>query len=139
MVQVYDPWMSARTHLRTATAAIHRQLEQAPVAKLLAKGQIERVTYVDYLRAIAVMVANLRTAIARHGTPDLRRLLPTLEDWVGRIDADLDLLASDDGMANRHAQSAALRRSKPRLTGRLRRLNVSARCLPGWNTATTGR
>ncbi len=108
MVGDYDPCMSARTHLRAATAAIHRELEQAPVAKQLARGQIEQVTYVDYLRAIAVVVANLRTAIARHGTPELRTLLPTLDNWVSRIDADLDVLAPEDGMANRHAQSVAL-------------------------------
>ncbi|HSM03589.1 MAG TPA: biliverdin-producing heme oxygenase, partial [Longimicrobiales bacterium] len=95
--------------MREATARTHEKLEEAHLAQRLQDGSIERQAYVDYLRAIAVLVANLRTAIRRHGTTDLARVLPTLEDWAERLDADIRTLAGDDATANERAQTAVLK------------------------------
>jgi len=100
--------MSASQALRESTARAHRRLEDTDFARRLADGSIERQTYVDYLRAIAVLVANLRTAIRRHGTDDLNGILPTLDDWADRIAADIRALAADDATANERAQVAVL-------------------------------
>lgn len=100
--------MSATEALREATARAHRELEGTGIARQLEDGSIERQTYLDYLRAIAVLVANLRTTIRRHGTDDLKGLLPTLDHWTDRIDADIHALAPDDASANQRAQAAAL-------------------------------
>jgi len=100
--------MSATDTLREATARPHRELEDTDLARRLEDGSIERQTYVDYLRAIAVLVANLRTSTRRHGTDDLKDLLPTLDDWVDRIDADIRALGADDATANEQAQVAVL-------------------------------
>lgn len=104
----YDCRMSASSELRHSTAAAHRALEQTPVAKNLASGRIEHLTYVDYLRAIAVVVANLRTAIKRSGSPVQRQLLPVLDDWSTRIGNDIHQLAPDETLANPDAQTTAL-------------------------------
>ena len=47
--------MSASESLREATARTHEKLEEAHLAQRLQDGSIERQTYVDHLRAIAVL------------------------------------------------------------------------------------
>lgn len=100
--------MPASEALRDATARAHRELESTEFARRLADGSIGRQAYVDYLRAIAVLVANLRTAIRRGGTDDLKGFLPTLDDWLILLDADIRAIAADDATANERAQRAVL-------------------------------
>lgn len=70
--------MSASTALRNATVADHQALEDTPFAKSRVGGTVDLVAYVDYLRAVAVVLANLRTAILHHGTPHQRKMVDTL-------------------------------------------------------------
>lgn len=99
---------SASEALRNATARAHGELEATEVAHRLREGSIAREAYADYLRAVAVLVASLRTAIRRHGPTDLAHLLPTLEDWAERLAVDIRALAGDDPTANEGAQTAVL-------------------------------
>lgn len=62
-VPAYDARVPASEALREATARAHGELESSEFARRLADGSIGCQTYVDYLRAIAVLVANLRTTL----------------------------------------------------------------------------
>lgn len=99
--------MSASSKLRQSTAAAHQALEQTPVAESLASGQIERDTYVDYLRAIAVVIASMRTTIQRGGKLIQHEFLPALGDWNTRLEKDINQLAPNEPVANLGALAAA--------------------------------
>jgi len=95
--------------LRERTAKAHTALEQLPFGRRLPAGNIDSTTYLDYLRAIFVLVASLRTDISRHGSELQQHFLTTLEDWAQRLEADIRSLSEDDGLANGEAQDAATR------------------------------
>ncbi|MGK2926037.1 MAG: biliverdin-producing heme oxygenase [Lysobacterales bacterium] len=99
--------MSVSRELYEATAASHKALEKTAFAQRLATGQFGLTAYVDYLRAVAVVVTNLRTAVGRNGTREQRFMLPTLNEWVTHIGADIKTLAPDDPLINPDAQAAA--------------------------------
>ncbi|HKJ15902.1 MAG TPA: biliverdin-producing heme oxygenase [Xanthomonadales bacterium] len=104
--------MRACHQLREATAEAHKSLERTSFAGQLIRGKVEQNQYVDYLRAVAVIIANLTTAIRRDGTKVLKELLPVLGDWSERIGEDIAALAPDDGLANPYAQAATLKHTQ---------------------------
>ncbi|MDZ7643424.1 MAG: biliverdin-producing heme oxygenase [Woeseiaceae bacterium] len=94
--------------LRQRTASTHAELENMPFGQSLAAGTIDRVTYSDYLRATATLVASLRTDIRRHGMPMHQPFLDTLETWTQLLEADIRSIGPEDGVANSGARQAAL-------------------------------
>jgi len=99
--------MTASSILRERTAQAHAALEEMPFARRLAAGEIDRISFLDYLQATKVLIASLRTDIQRHGSDLHQHLLETLDDWCTRLESDIKSLNSDDGLTNTEALGRA--------------------------------
>ncbi len=94
--------------LRKRTASAHQRLEGSALGRALRRGDIERRTWSELLRAVSVVVSTLDTAMLRNGSETTRRLLPEIPEWSRRLSADLEALAPSPTEANGDAHDAAL-------------------------------
>ncbi|MCA9698545.1 MAG: biliverdin-producing heme oxygenase, partial [Myxococcales bacterium] len=100
--------MSVIESLRRAGEGAHERLESTPFAKSLLEGRVERQRYLDYLRAIAIIIDSLRTQTRLYGTASQRTVFECAADWSERLAADLAHLGAGSQARNHPAHVSAL-------------------------------
>lgn len=100
--------MTPTERLRRDTRDAHRRLERCRFGRALVEARVDRQDYVDYLRALTVLVATLATQIRRHGAPDDRTVGAPLAGWAKLLQRDLADLVAPATPANLTASDAAL-------------------------------
>ena len=79
--------------LRSATSAVHRELERGPFVSTMLRGALGRAAYVDLLRNLEPIYAALETALDRHaGEPALRTIDFTPLARTSRLREDIAAL-----------------------------------------------
>ena len=108
--------MPASAQVRARTAELHRRLERTPFARAAQEARVGRVEYLDYLRALSVIVSTVDTEVSRFGSSEQKRLFAALADWRVLLAQDIEAL----GVSGHRTNSACVRAALG-LVGNVRR------------------
>jgi heme oxygenase len=100
--------VTASECIRRKTAAAHRRLERTAFARSLAEKRVARREYVEYLRALLVIVSTVSGEVQRRGTARDRAFLGCAADWLPLLQDDLDALGGAPSPTDTGARAAAL-------------------------------